>query len=331
MARLLEGMRSLDIELTNRCNAQCTFCPRDVTPEQGFITREAFLKTVERACELDTTPKIHSAGQGEPTLHPLLPEFAEHLRGLGIDYGFTTNGALLTEDLSRGVLDAEISHVVFSISDLGEDYEEVYALNFDETRANIFRFLDMNDARGKPARTQVSLVAHDLNRDKLSRYREFWEEAGIDEFVHFEQSNRGGACDHGRYFVDNSRHMEEAAAILSENNISHVCGAPFGLLFVGWNGQYYLCCNDYRKLTPLGSVFDYTIQEMDVIKREQFYLDQPAEACRNCDIDITNCLREVLFEIEAGDSPSSKLEDVTSSLKARQSKLPEFVIARDSA
>jgi MoaA/NifB/PqqE/SkfB family radical SAM enzyme len=328
MTTLLEGMRNIDIELTNRCNAQCTFCPRDQTPEQGFMSFETFKKSVERATELKTTPKYHFCGQGEPTLHPQFVEFAEYMQSLGLEYGFTTNGSLLTEEQSTRILDANVNHMVFSISDLGEDYEEVYALNFDSTRTNILRFLDMNETRGKPVRTTISLVKHDLNSDKLGKYRLFWEEAGIDDYMIYSQVNRGGACDNGRYFENNNRHKEQAQAILKTNGLTHVCNVPFLALFVGWNGQYYLCTNDYRKLTPLGSVFDYSIEEIDIIKKAKFFEREPAEACRNCDIDVTNRVREVLFEIENGQAREKNLDSVIAEIAKSQKKTAEIFIAR---
>tara|TARA_R110002072_G_scaffold935_21_gene7749 strand:- start:10687 stop:11568 length:882 start_codon:yes stop_codon:yes gene_type:complete len=292
---------------------------------------ETFKKAIERAMELEHTPKFHAAGQGEPTLHPLLPEFADHMRGLGLEFGFTTNGSLMTEALSRRILEAGVEHIVFSISDMGDDYEEVYALKYDTTRDNILRFLDMNEAAGKPIRTQVSLVAHDLNRAKLDGYRKFWIDAGIDQCIHFEQTNRGGACDNGNYFVGNNHHTEQAIDILKKNNLSHVCGVPFILLFVGWNGQYYMCCNDYRKLTPLGSVFDYSIEEMDIIKRDKFFESEAPAACKNCDLDVINQVREALFEIEAGEAPASKLTKVTNLLRERQKDHLQLLPARETA
>ena len=38
-------MSSIDIEITNRCNAKCHFCPRDATPHQGLMTTEVFDQT----------------------------------------------------------------------------------------------------------------------------------------------------------------------------------------------------------------------------------------------------------------------------------------------
>ncbi len=40
---------TIDIEITNRCNATCHFCPRDATPHQGIMSVETFDKALARA------------------------------------------------------------------------------------------------------------------------------------------------------------------------------------------------------------------------------------------------------------------------------------------
>ena len=45
---------TVDIELTNRCNAKCYFCPRDQTPHQGLMTPEVFDQALARAIEFRT-------------------------------------------------------------------------------------------------------------------------------------------------------------------------------------------------------------------------------------------------------------------------------------
>ena len=42
---------TIDIELTNRCNAKCHFCPRDQTPHQGLMSPEVFEQALHRAVE----------------------------------------------------------------------------------------------------------------------------------------------------------------------------------------------------------------------------------------------------------------------------------------
>jgi MoaA/NifB/PqqE/SkfB family radical SAM enzyme len=289
------------------------------------MTLETFKKCIERALELDITPKIHSAGQGEPTLNPLLPEFADHVHSLGLEYGITTNGHLLSEELAGRLLDANLSHIVFSISDLDEDYESVYALKYDITRENVLRFLDMNEAAGKPTRTTVSIVEHANNSAKLDGYRKFWKETGVDEILNYTRRNRGGACDNGRHFANSNRYIEDAMHVLKENSLSHVCKIPFLFLYMGWDGQYNMCSNDYRKLTTLGSIFDYSIVEMDLIKKEKSFEFGGPEACRKCDVYPANSVREALFKIEFGQATIKKLDRIVATLHQAQNAAPDYV------
>ena len=49
---------NLDIEPTNRCNADCYFCPRDQTPHQGLMTVEVFDQSLSRAVEYREIARI---------------------------------------------------------------------------------------------------------------------------------------------------------------------------------------------------------------------------------------------------------------------------------
>ena len=324
MSTMSDYKRVFDIELTNRCNALCTFCPRDETPDQGFMSFETFRKSLSRAEELSTMPNINSTGQGEPLLHPEIVKFANHARERGLPFSITTNASLMTAEMAEKLIDSGMNRVNFSISDMGDDYEEVYALNFNNTRKNVLDFLDINKSRGNPVKTMVNIVKHDLNAKKIKEYRKFWLGAGIDSFLLFEQSNRGGACDNGHYFRGNDSYKDAALKLLRENQISRLCAAPFIYVFVGWNGQYYICCNDYKKTTPLGSVFDHSIEDMDVIKKDRFCASGGIDACINCNIDPVNRVRELIFEINEGESEMPDLEELLQEMKTNQAKLPLF-------
>lgn len=300
----------IDVELTNRCNALCSFCPRAATPDQGFMTFETFKQAIARIKELDELPNISLTGQGESTLHPELVEFVRYAAGEGLYVEMTTNANLLDRETSKKLLEAGLSSISFSVSDFGDDYELVYNLDFETTRKNIMDFLDLRDKleKHKP-RVVLSIVEHDLNKDKIDDMKAFWQKAGIKFVLEFPQNNRGGACDNGHYFVDTDRFQVEAREILAENKASPICSTAFFFVFIGWSGQYYVCCSDYKKETPLGSVFDYSIDEMDRIKLEGM-VDHKINACANCNVDPVNAVREKLFEIEAGVSTQQDLDEV---------------------
>lgn len=302
--------RLIDVELTNRCNALCSFCPRDVTPEQGFMTFDTFKQVVARVLELEDTPHITLTGQGESTLHPELEKFIRYAARQGLYVEMTTNANLLDKDLAARLLDAGLRSVTFSISDFGHDYELVYNLSFEQTYRNIMDFLDLRDQfRGDTIQVVLSIVEHDLNAGKIEEMKAFWQRAGIAFVLENPQNNRGGACDNAHYFIGTDRYANEATELLARNAASTICSTPFFFVFIGWNGQYYICCSDYRKEDPLGTVFEYSIDEMDRIKLDSM-VDHKIKACADCNVDPVNAVREKMFEIEAGVSSEAQLNEV---------------------
>lgn len=300
--------RMIDVELTNRCNALCSFCPRAATPDQGFMTFETFKQVVARTKELEIVPNITLTGQGESTLHPELIEFVRYAAGQGLQVQMTTNANLLDKEKSRLLLEAGLSSISFSVSDFGDDYELVYNLDFETTRTNIMDFLDLRDQfKDRNIGVVLSIVEHDLNKGKIEDMKAYWRKAGIQFVLEMPQNNRGGACDNGHYFIGNDKFDLEARTILAEHKASTLCSTPFYFVFVGWNGQYYICCSDYKKETPLGSVFDYSIDEMDRIKLSGL-AGMKIKACADCNVDPVNAVREKLFEIEHGIATQAELE-----------------------
>ncbi|QFU74774.1 radical SAM/SPASM domain-containing protein [Halioglobus maricola] len=267
---------------------------------------DTFTQVVARVKELEIFPRISLTGQGESLLHPQVEAFIRYATDQGVEVLMTTNANLLTPALSRTLLEAGLKGICFSISDTEEDYELVYNLDFETTRTNIFSFLEL--AREYPEReveSAVSIVVHDLNEHKVEQYSEFWRAAGIGEIFRFEQNNRGGACDNGHYFTESDRYVQQAKDILAKRKVTSLCSAPFYFVFIGWSGQYYICCSDYRKTDPLGSVFDYSIDAMDQIKLEAFA--RRPQACAECNVDPVNGVREKLFEIENGEAETADL------------------------
>lgn len=275
---------------------------------------DMFKQVILRVKELDIVTNVTLTGQGESTLHPLLLEFVTYASEQGVAVGMTTNANLLTREKSEALLAAGLGNITFSVSDMGADYELVYNLNFEQTRKNILDFLDLKDKKADPDFvTYISIVEHDLNREKISDMRKFWRAAGADSVLHFAQSNRGGACDNGHYFIGNSKYRQDAIDAMGENNVSTLCSAPFSFVFIGWNGQYYICCSDYKKEVPLGSVYEHDIDSLDHIKMNAYR--GGLKPCVQCNIDPVNSIRELYHEIENGEATPADIEAEFENLK----------------
>jgi hypothetical protein len=77
-----------------------------------------------------------------------------------------------------------------------------------------------------------------------------------------------------------------------------LCGAPFGYLFIGYDGQYYLCCSDWKKETPMGSVFDESFRS--VTEKKLSYVVTRSPVCKTCNHDPINRLTETLKAVDDG-------------------------------
>ncbi len=313
---------ALDVELTNRCNALCHFCPRDKTPEQGFMSDAVFRQAVLRAQEEDLVVML--TGQGESLIHPQFDQYIRYLADTKVPFAMTTNAALLTPEKSALLLDAGISRVTFSVSDLEDDYEEVYNLDYATMRKHVAAFMALNAEREPAQRSEVwiSIVEHDINREKIPAMRAHWESLGVTGVYAFRQITRGGACETGHYFLRSDKYRAEAEALMAAKDVSTLCSLAFIFPFVGWSGQYFICCSDYEKVTPLGSVFDFSVSEMDDIKMHSIIHGNPA--CLKCNYDPVNVVREAMFEVEHGEAPKSRIANRVAIMKKDQGQYPDL-------
>ena len=283
---------------------------------------DVFYQSVQRAVEEHLAVML--TGQGESLIHPRFEGYVEHLVERGVPFNLTTNAALLTPEKSRFLLEHGISRITFSVSDLGEDYEEVYNLDVEQMHRHVDAFLALNNGR---AEAWISIVEHDINRDKIPAMREFWESKGVTGVYVFRQITRGGACQTGHYFLRSDAHRAEAEALMRDKGVSTLCNLAFTAPFVGWNGQYYICCSDYEKVEPLGSVFDYSLHDMDDIKKRS--IDKGNSACLKCNYDPVNVIREAMFEVEQGEAGRSRIANRLAVLKQQQIENPDLYAETD--
>jgi MoaA/NifB/PqqE/SkfB family radical SAM enzyme len=295
----------IDIEPTNRCNAKCYFCPRDATPHQGLMSPEVFEHTLARCVELQAQfselgrehIKISFCGLGEPLLNRHTPSFVRQARDAGFPCTMSSNAALLDERRSHALLEAGLQNICINVGERDDDYEEIYKLPFERTRDNILRFKDLADGT---CETIVVLVDHRQDRGHVEAMRAYWRDLGLRAFMEYEIMNRGGAL-----FVDHMQfesypELAEARAMFEDRDIEPMCPAPFVSLFVGYDGQHYLCCSDWKKEVPLGSVYDTSF--VDVMRDKLTHVRARELVCRTCNLDPLNQLTDALRARAAGET-----------------------------
>ena len=237
-----------DIEITTRCNKQCSICPR-----QNFTRRDRdmSLDTFEKLCDwLPNGSVVFFAGYGEPTLHDNLTEFISRLSKKGISVSIMTNGKLLSRGKIRGLYEAGLQKLQISV------------LPKDGT-PEVTRFVDMID-REFYSKTRFNLI-YDENTGIPAHLTVSLEKFGFEiecKRVH----SRGG-------------HLYIGA---TETN-SFPCGTFLYVTYVDTDGGLQICSNDINGEHNLGNISTMTFEHFFDMKKRFDRGRVVAPICKVCD------------------------------------------------
>ena len=130
-----------EIELTNRCNANCIMCPRgELERPFGEMDEKTLRLIVDKAAGygVDT---ITFSGFGEPLLNKNAPDYVKYVKekGLKIKTNITTNAGLLSRKLSEKLIQAGLDEIQISFNGWDKDsYERIMrGLKFESITENI--------------------------------------------------------------------------------------------------------------------------------------------------------------------------------------------------
>ena len=328
----------VDIELTSRCNARCSFCPRDQTPHQGLIDGSTFDAALGRAVEYrdairdfqalgigglatpDDTIWLSFCGMGEPLLHPRVVEYVARVADAGLRPIINTNAALLHPSLADELLDAGLAMACCNVGEVDDDYEAVYRLPFERTRANVDHLLAV---AGDRCTVRIVLVDHRGDPAHVDAVRAYWSERGAERFLPFTLVNRGGSlATDGPTPTDADLHRQ-AAGLLPEEVDRAGCPVPFLYPFIGYDGTYHLCSSDWRKEVDLGSVFERSLVDLFDDKAERARTRSPI--CRDCTNEPRNAV--ALAVGRATDGSSTDAADTPDALVAQLVRYQRWVSA----
>ena len=100
------ALRKVYIEITNLCNLNCSTCMRNVwDAEFGRMSEDTFEQVLTGIQAFSPQPEIFFGGYGEPLSHPGCLTMLRRAKELGLRVSLITNGILLTEAVSRQLID----------------------------------------------------------------------------------------------------------------------------------------------------------------------------------------------------------------------------------
>ena len=144
----------IHLELTNRCNFSCVFCPDGMmTRARGLMDEALARSALDQISQLDLSEKVTFHVIGEPLLHPQFFQILDHAASLKLPVGLTTNGALLVPDTIRKIAERDLHQIDISLQ---TPQRESFAatrgtrVDFDLYRERLLDLLEACSGRPSP-------------------------------------------------------------------------------------------------------------------------------------------------------------------------------------
>jgi tetratricopeptide (TPR) repeat protein len=113
---LSSGSTTLFLELTNKCNFHCDFCPSDSqTRNIGFMDFDLVKNVLDEAARKRLVKNLDLHLMGEPTLHPRFLDIAAYAATLSLKLELVTNGSPFTAKMIPLFLDVFSGSLVVSL------------------------------------------------------------------------------------------------------------------------------------------------------------------------------------------------------------------------
>lgn len=245
---------------SNLCNFKCAFCPtgnkhllKSVGRPAGRMkaqTFEKFFKDLRFMIEKyrEKPASINLFKDGEPLLNPDLPKM---IRTLSINnfsdiLHLTTNGSLLTEELSNKIIKAGLKEIRFSIYGIDDSTYQKHVnrrISFEKVKNNVKNFWKINKSLGSPVNIICQMV-NTYSDSEINKFRTVFEK--ICHVLNITQLHKWSDSEDWE--------MRGLRKDLPTDTNSFICAQPFSRLTVLFNGDVTPCCVDWSHKLVIGNI-----------------------------------------------------------------------------
>ncbi len=141
--------RTVQVETTNACNAQCVICPhKTMTRSIQTMDDETYTRVIDQCAEYHCR-SVHLHNFGEPMLDKNIIERIQYAKSRGLkSVKLFTNGSILPERLAYGLATSGLDEIKISFDGASkEEFERIrYPLKFESVVRNIHRLVDTRNS-----------------------------------------------------------------------------------------------------------------------------------------------------------------------------------------
>lgn len=257
---LKKRFAKVNIEISNICNLQCSFCP-EVIRSKKLIDLDLFRSIIQQVAPLTEQVCFHL--MGDPLVHPRLPELINICQEFSVKIFFVTNGVLLREKQQELLMQSPFRQVNFSLHSFHDNYPDkdpteylkrifTYTEKAMVERPDLYinyRLWNLQEAKGKSSK----------NQDILKRIEDYFQ-VQVDRLV--DVRTKKSIHLKNRLYLHFDTEFIWPSMDLPVLGVSGKCyglTSHFGILV---DGTVVPCCLDKEGAIPLGSVLTQPLEEI---------------------------------------------------------------------
>ena len=242
------------LEITNRCNLACSFCPKTKRPSRTLSPEEFRLLAGRLRPHTD---HLYLHVMGEPLLHPQLPELLDICRELSFRVVLTTNGTLLPARQSALLHAPALYKINISLHSFEANAQDSFA----EYLSGCFSFAQLARQAGKLVDLRLWNLDGETTRGQNAQNDQILS-ALESYFPQPWTKNTWGFRLRERVFVHYAEKFDWPELSLAEQSDRGTCRALRDQLAVLSDGTVVPCCLDHEGDIPLGNLFSQDLQEI---------------------------------------------------------------------
>ena len=253
----MRKFKQIYVEITNICNLNCSFCPKNSRPKK-FMSLEEFDFITNEISPLTNTICLHL--MGEPLLHPNIKDIFSLCNEKNLNVYLTTNGTLLKQnlDLLKTGCAKKISVSLHSFeandnSDSLERYLEDTILSCKEISENSQTYIEFRLWNESNAESAKNTLNNDIIEKINKKFNTNLVATNLSQRISLTDKIYISFADAFEWPI-NTENKEK-------NNIKFCYGlrSHFGILC---DGTVVACCLDSEGKLALGNIFKSKISDI---------------------------------------------------------------------
>lgn len=302
----LEVPFSIQIDICSACNLKCNFCfhsdleaIKHAGVSFGFMSYELFcdiIKDMKNSWKGKKVKKLRLFKIGEPLLNPHVCQMVRYAKEADVAecIELTTNGTLLTHELSQGLIDAGLDILNISVNGINEtQYSDVcqYNIDFIKFREQIEYFyrnkqnckvfikysdIGYSEAEKRQFYSLFDSVCNEIFVETISAT--LWQDTNVEQKIINAHKGTYG----------------------QELEIKQVCPFLFTTMVINEKGIVHLCCVDWKSEYVLGDLKKESIADVwDGLKLRTYqsihlrFNKNDIAICRRCESLSANTIDNI--------------------------------------